>query len=243
MPRIITYARLSNLVYNDTIDNSDELLGGRWKLLKFQPAAGGIHGAFQGAAFGRGRHVIIAFKGTRPGRTLAGDVLADLKLGVGMNTHQFAQAADFLATVPVSGKSVSVCGHSLGGAIAQIIGNRHRLPFATFNAPGVALFSRNVAEVATSPLGPARVVGAAVSALRHPVQAAQDLGAVFHWVSGVNFRLGKDAVGCVGVHYGKVIEIPFTGSALAIGEKHKMASMLEALKTSGYRNTELSALV
>jgi hypothetical protein len=141
---------------------------------------------------------------------------------------------------------VSVCGHSLGGAIAQIVGNRLRLPFVTFNAPGVGIISRNVGEVAsTVALGTmlTRSLGALSSAAMHPVQAAQDAASLTYRVRGANFRLGKDVVGCIGVHYGRVIEIPYSGGALDVGTKHRMVTVLAALEGSSYRDMPMESVV
>lgn len=236
MARVITCARLSDAVYSN-----DPRLD-KWTRIAFKKAGNGLRDAFQGAAFRRGTEVLVAFKGTSG----VADGIADIKLGVGMNTSHYADAAEFLASVPVAGRSVVLCGHSLGGAIAQIIGNRHRLPFVTFNAPGVGLLSRNVGEVAVSMgLGTAavRTAGAVASAFRHPVQAAQDLGSVFHRVRGVNFRLGKDVVGCIGVHYGRVIEITYSGGTLDVAAKHRMTTVLAALEKSSHRNVRVDTLM
>jgi hypothetical protein len=237
MPRIITLARACDAVYTDDPD----LTRHKWRRIAFRRSGGRVLDTFQGAAFSSGNHVIIAFKGTNS----PGDAATDLKLAVGMNTTQYASAATFLGTVPLTGKTVWLCGHSLGGAIAQIIGNRYRLPFATFNAPGVGLISRNVDEMAWTLFGTAalRTAGTIASAVRHPFQAAQDAGAVFNRVRGINFRLGKDVVGCVGVHYGDVVEIPYSGGALDVAAKHRMTTVLAALQTSPYRNQRLEALV
>jgi len=225
----------------DAVYDSDPQVKG-WVRFGFQPSGSGATNAFQGAAFRKGGDVAIAFKGTSGGR----DVVADLKLASGMNTYQYSSARKFVKEVkPDSGSKVILCGHSLGGATAQIIGNRMRLPFVTFNAPGVGLISRNVGEMAaTAATGSAalRTLGAIASAIWHPMQAARDAAALFHVVSGVNFRLGKDIVGSTGVHYGKVIEIPYSGGALDLIAKHKMGSMIAALETSSYRNWQIGKL-
>lgn len=237
MPRIITLARACDAVYSGDPDLSKY----KWQRIAFRRSGGLVLDTFQGAAFSSGNNIIVAFKGTNS----PGDAATDLKLFVGMNTTQYAAAATFLNTVPMTGKTVWLCGHSLGGAIAQIIGNRYRLPFATFNAPGVGLISRNVGEMAWTVFGTGamRTAGTIASAVRHPVQAAQDAGAVFNRVRGINFRLGKDVVGCTGVHYGDVVEILYSGGALDVVAKHKMTTMLAALQTSSYRNQRLEALV
>jgi hypothetical protein len=236
MARMLTYALMSNAVYD-----ADPRLDG-WTRVGFRPSGGGLTDAFQGVAFRQGHEIVFAFKGTSNGR----DAIADAKLGVGMNTHQYARAGEFVAQVPLHGCSVSITGHSLGGAIAQIIGNRHRLPFVTFNAPGVGLVSRNAGEVAaTMGLGTAvvRTAGATLSALMHPMQAAQDAGSLFYRVRGVNFRVGKDVVGSIGVHYGRVVELAYAGGAMDLIEKHRMPAVLSSLSASSYREQELDAVV
>lgn len=236
MATVMTYARMSNAVYD-----AEPAVDG-WRRMGFRPSGSGLSDAFQGAVFQNGAEVVFAFKGTSGAR----DAIADIKLGVGMNTHQYACAMDFVNSVHIHpGSRVSVCGHSLGGAIAQIVGNRMRLPFVTFNAPGVGLFSRNLGEVAaTISTGTAllRTAGALASVVMHPVQAAQDAASITNWVRGANFRLGKDVVGIIGVHYGRVIEIPYSGGALDVGTKHRMVTVLAALETSSYRDMPIESV-
>ena len=223
MASILEYAKLSQAVYDDE--------GGQpegWKLVAFQPSGKGLTNAFQGGAYTRDGELVIACKGTSQGR----DILADVKLGIGMNSSQFSRAEKFAKKLANSGpKKVTVTGHSLGGAIAQIVGNRQRLPFVTFNAPGVGLMSRNVDEMLASTLGGAmavRIAFSVVSVLRHPMQAARDVGAAFHKVTGLNLRHGKDVVGLIGVHYGKVLEVPLGGD-FGLMDKHKIGPFIETL--------------
>lgn len=82
-----------------------------------------------------------------------------------------------------------------------------------------------------------------VSAFRHPFQAAADIGATFHRVSVLNVRLGKDVVGCIRVHYGRLLEIPYSSSALDVLAKHRMETMIEALEKQGYGNISLASLL
>src|SRR5207248_2664039 len=115
---IITYAKMANAVYE-----ASPAVGG-WARIGFRASGGGLTDAFQGAAFKSGDEVIYAFKGTSQKR----DAVADLKLGVGMNTSQYGSAEDFFDDLEVpTGTRVTLCGHSLGGAIAQVIGNRKRV--------------------------------------------------------------------------------------------------------------------
>ena len=136
------------------------------------------------------------------------------------------------------GATVYVCGHGLGGAIAQIVGNRRRLPLVTFNAPGVGVIAGNLGELALqSPLmATLRAAGSALSVLRHPVQAAQDAASLFHRVQGTNVRLATDPVSLIGIHYGRLATLPYSGS-----DPHGIATMIGVLEdtpTTGLVNLE-----
>lgn len=239
MASILTYAHLANAVYED--DPSVE----GWVRADMQSTVSSLWegDGFQGAAFKNADEIVFAFKGTANLQ----DVVTDIKLGVGMNTDQFYQGYQFVKRTQIpEGTKVTICGHSLGGAIAQIVGNRRRMRFVTFNAPGVGIVSRNLGEmaatVATGTMA-IRTAGALVSAVRHPVQAMHDAGSFFNRVQGVNFRVGSDVVGSIGVHYGDVIELRYSGGALDLLAKHKMEAVLTALRESSYGGMQLSALV
>ncbi len=229
------YARMADAVY------ADQPAVPGWQRVGFRPSGEGLLDAFQGAAFQQGRELVFAFKGTSQKR----DGAADVQLAIGMNTVQYADAQAFVeATRVTPGSRVVLCGHSLGGAIAQIVGNRLGLTFVTFNAPGVGVFSRNLGEVAAT-MGTGsmalRALGSVASAVVHPVQAAQDVRALFRAAHGVNFRLGKDVVGILGVHYGRVVEIPYAGGALDVMQKHRMTTMLAELERAGIAKRPLEA--
>ncbi|MEZ4651829.1 MAG: hypothetical protein R3E97_24135 [Candidatus Eisenbacteria bacterium] len=135
MTTLLECARLCDAVY----ETNPSAAG--WTRIGFHEAGYLPQSAFQGAAFQKAGTVVFAFKGTSvASRSAVGDVVADLKLGIGMNTVQFDLAGQFVAdTLIPDGNRVLLTGHSLGGAIAQIVGNRRRLPFVTFNAPGVGV--------------------------------------------------------------------------------------------------------
>ena len=119
MASILEYANLADAVYDDK-PNVDG-----WIRKAFKPTGSGPHDSLQAAAYSKGGELVFAFKGTTAN---VGDVAADLKLGVGMNTVQFGQAQDFVDSTGIgSANLVNVCGHSLGGAIAQTVGNRERM--------------------------------------------------------------------------------------------------------------------
>jgi pimeloyl-ACP methyl ester carboxylesterase len=198
-----------------------------WTCLKLESGSYG----FQAGAYTRGSETVVAFRGTTP---TAGDFVADAMLGAGMNTSHFGQADDFLDDYRQI-KGLTLCGHSLGGAMAQVAGNRGRLPFATFNAPGVGVIaSRNLDEVATTvAIGTAKIRAGMVlvSAVLHPIQAARDIAATFHVCRGVNICLNADLVSRIGVHYGKVIRI--AGTAATPWSQHGIATVVEVLGAPG----------
>lgn len=238
MAKIMEYAQLADAVYDDE-PNVDG-----WIRTAFKETTDDFHGSLQAAAYAKGGELVFAFKGTANKR----DVVSDLKLGTGMNTVQFSQAQEFVEKTGIgSADLVTVCGHSLGGAISQVVGNRERMRFVTFNAPGVAvLSSRQTGQRVTSwftGTQALRLGGMIASAFRHPFQAAEDVGSAFYRVSGVNFRVGKDVVGSWGVHYGQVIEIPYSGGSLDVGEKHRMGTMIEELGNCGYGDRTLVSVL
>jgi hypothetical protein len=164
-----------------------------------------------------------------------------------MNSVQFSDAVDWVAGVNRGSATLAtVCGHSLGGAISQIVGNRLRLRFCTFNAPGIALMSRNLGQMGvamTTGSMYVRIAGAAASALLHPFQAAEDVGGLFYRVSGVNFRLTGDLVSRTGVHYGQVIEVPYGGGSPDPYTRHIMETILAELRNRGYGRITLADLL
>lgn len=215
MTHILDYALLADAVYSDgpVVDG--------FVMTAFR--RGGNDG-LQAAAFSKNGKTVVAFKGT----STAMDVVADIKLGVGINTSLFSEGEQFVAQHAV-GEGVVVTGHSLGGAIAQTVGNRRRLPFVSFNAPGVALLaSQNIATV-NPLLGAMRLAGGMVSAVRHPMQTMRDIGSAFHDSLGVNYRLSGDLVSRWGLHYGPIVNLVGSGDAL---EQHRMGSMLDVLQRS-----------
>lgn len=183
--------------------------------------ANGSWDAFQAVCYSCDNTLVVAFRGT----DAAGDVVSDVVLGAGMNSGYFSDAEKFVKDV--AGGNALVCGHSLGGAIAQVVANRMKLQMVTFNAPGVAvLASRNIAEA--NPIAAAvRVGGMLTSAVVRPMQAWRDMKSAFNTVRGINICLENDVVSKIGVHYGRVERIPGTSSNPAT--EHRMATMNSVL--------------
>ena len=219
MITILEYGLLSDAVYEDTpsVDG--------WAVPHFRA---GLGEGLQAAVFTKGQKTVVAFKGT----SNMSDVVADLKLGTGMNTSYFSEAEEFTqryANVP----DLVVTGHSLGGAIAQTVGNRRRIPFVTFNAPGVAIVASRNLHTTTAPMMAVRLAGGALSMLRHPMQAMRDVSSALHVSLGTNIRLSGDVVSTIGLHYGSLISLAGSGDPLT---QHRMGTMLGVLRQNAYGN-------
>lgn len=185
--------------------------------------AGGAFDGFQAAAYAGRGCIVVAFRGTAQKM----DAVADLKLGTGMNTSYFSAGEKFVEQF--AGQPVILCGHSLGGAIAQVVANRKRLPMVSFNAPGVAvLASRNIADASLA-MTAVRTAGMLASAIRHPMQAARDVKSAFYEVRGLNICLQNDVVSKIGVHYGEVLRI--AGTSMNPLTEHRMTTMNKVLES------------
>lgn len=163
MPTLFEYALIADAVYgNADKDNPSQAELGKmgWKcppeLAVYDASVfkGGSlwSSGFQGRAFvsGDGQFAVIAYKGTRPTQT--SDLVADLKLAMGFVPTQAKDALK--STVDwqghLKGRNVSLTGHSLGGALAQVVGLQTGLPFVTFNAPGMKNQSQGLASSQTA---------------------------------------------------------------------------------------------
>lgn len=223
MTTILDYGRLANAIY----DHPPAPAG--WAVAGFQDSLGT---GLQAGVFTRGQATVVAFKGT----TLSNvnDLTTDLKLGVGMNTAYFSAAERFVALY-ASGPEVVFTGHSLGGAIAQVVGNRRQMPFVTFNAPGVAVLASRNLHTTTAHMMAVRVAGSLASAVRHPMQMVRDVNSAFHTSLGVNYRLEFDLVSAIGLHYGPVVTM---GCSADLGARHSMSTVLDVLAANHYGDIE-----
>ena len=209
---------LADAVYGDGPNKT------RFGCIRKHGASGAFDG-FQAAAYAGRGCIVVAFRGTSQKM----DAIADLKLGSGMNTSYFSAGERFVEQF--AGENVIVCGHSLGGAIAQVVANRKNIPMVTFNAPGVAVFaSRNIAQASVA-MTAIRTAGMLASAVRHPMQAARDARALFNEVKGLNVCLHNDVVSKIGVHYGEVLRI--AGTSMNPLTEHRMTTMNTVLERHG----------
>ena len=229
MISLLELAKLSEAVYDVPPKAVDGWTLGAYRLGR----SGGLWEDLQAAIYNKaGGGTVVAFRGTNLSMSAilgtAQDLDADVTLGAGANINAYNAAAKFMEKV-ANRPEVIVTGHSLGGAVAQIIGNRWRLRIATFNAPGVGvLSSRNIGEANPIMFG-VRTLGMVGSEVEHPWQAVSDMGSAFHRMKGVNLRLDGDIVSKIGEHYGKLLTIAGPSGAGAL-EQHKIGSVISALE-------------
>lgn len=236
MPTIADLGLLAAAVYDDV----PAVQG--WTCPNHLQASSSWNG-FQAATFAKDGVTVIAFRGTSLAADAAADIAADLRLGVGMNTSYFSDGEDYAAGAAAPGDNVYVCGHSLGGAIAQVVANRGGYKMVTFNAPGVAVFaSRNAEDLASATpwMTAIRVTGALVGTVANPMQAFRDIRSTFHVVRGLNIRLSYDAVSQIGIHYGEMVTLD--GPTMNPLTAHGIATMNQVLATNPLGARAVSSL-
>jgi hypothetical protein len=246
--RIMTtldYAELANRVYR--IDSRKELgseasADGRGEtestwcysgfecgLFEYGMGWGGTKTDFKGCVYANTtlRRAVVALQGTD--RKKLGDYVSDLQIAVGMligMMPQYCSAALklFKRTQEVyPDYSISMVGHSLGGGMAQVLGQWTGLPFVTFNAPG--MWSNIQASKAFFAWSPVESFQSIAGTFKGPLLAKQKAS------TGRNFRIVSDLVSTFGSHYGPVTRF---WSALPPKKAHSMDEMLRLVTRSDW---------
>ena len=136
MINVLELARIADDVYLDHSKGS-----GGWHRITNRPANGGQTGFF-GASYRKGNVMIIAFRGSEK-KDFGRDWIVNdgAILSKAAPLPQIHEAENFTASVLTSAGHktiVYILGHSLGGALAQVVaGHRGGLTGVTFNAPGM----------------------------------------------------------------------------------------------------------
>lgn len=112
----------------------------RWRVRKTETATWYGNG-FQGSVFEGDEEVIVAFSGTKGGPMSApvSQNSANARIAVLVIPNMAGSAKKLVrwAEQHCGGKPVSIVGHSLGGALAQVVGAWSGRPFVSLNGPGM----------------------------------------------------------------------------------------------------------
>jgi hypothetical protein len=143
-PSVLTLAGLSQAVYTGGIGYGDYTEIAR----VVDPVDYGFaNNGFAASAYQSNSQVVIAFRGTVSSvfttatlKSLAEDISFGGTTPSPFLTTAVDDAADFVAKVyeTIPDAHFTLTGHSLGGAIAQLLGKESGLPTVGFNAPGAA---------------------------------------------------------------------------------------------------------
>ncbi len=143
------YSIFADISYKNEDQIRTALVGSNWTVLSIDskyvtPGAGG----FAAVAYGLDANddgiyeqVVIAYRGSdNPADWLGAD--SEIALGQ-IPTEQLSEAVAFYAAVNATygtdnGNNLSITGHSLGGALAQLVSANFGNYAVTFNAPGMA---------------------------------------------------------------------------------------------------------
>jgi hypothetical protein len=135
---------------------------------------------------------VLAIAGTQG--LAMNDIAADLRIGLHVMPQQASSALKFYESALGNKDTAVIVGHSLGGALAQVLGYWCDCPFITFNAPGMA----SVLTAARWNLFKPHV--------RKRTQAAKKFRSSADSISrGLNFVTAGDLVAKFGKHVGEVI--------------------------------------
>ncbi len=234
----LQYAQMAEHVYyidcRKEATRSQKTEGKSWvvggfkaELFEYGMGWGGTSTDFKGCVYAsRSRpEAVVALQGTVPAK--AGDLVADLQIALGGLVGmlpQYCTAAlklfeKTLAIYP--SRNISFVGHSLGGAIAQVMGHWTGLPFVTFNAPGMwGDIQKSKVVMAWSPKSSLKSIAGTFKGSLLSKQMAS---------TGRNFRNALDPVSAYGFHYGPVTR--FWGMGI-----HSMEDLLARIKDSKWAN-------
>ena len=152
-PTPATLAALSNDTYQTTPGGAD----------LFAPIAyvTDRSSGFEAVAYQNGNQIVIAFRGTYRGdnAALVKNILADASFLTDSATLPLASevedAAKFVAQIhsDYPDAQLTLTGHSLGGAIAQLVGQTSGIASTAFDAPGAGdLFTKLASELQWAPI-------------------------------------------------------------------------------------------
>ncbi len=214
----LDYALMANAVYEN--DQASAAVAG-WSVGSFYEGRswGGLKAdGFQGCFYVREstKEVVVAFRGTQP--TSFNDLTADLKIAIGLLPNQCSSAWRLFEQTleQYASYDITLTGHSLGGALAQVVGHWSGRPFCTFNAPGMW---GDIQKSKINVLAPQKMWRSLKGTFIGSATAKQSAN------TGRNFRNILDPVSAYGMHYGPVTRFYNAGV-------HSMSDMVEYVRRS-----------
>lgn len=189
----IDYAKISALVYQD-VSEIKKVTISNWKYLLCEQKGSGFFGcAFENIDYQGGKIIVVAFRGTE--LVDIGDLWTDLTIGMGgiIIPPQYKDAVEFYGRIQKiykNGYSIVVTGHSLGGALAQLLAIKENIKAVTFDSPGIRnvashLFSQKDMDLYGSAsniisyISEFNVVNAILPHIVDPIQIHNDIGIAY----------------------------------------------------------------
>jgi hypothetical protein len=211
MVTIARYLSLAEFSY-DRDDNPGSINGFVVRRREFATVLGD---GFQGVVHEGDDEVIVAFSGTLGGLLTApiSQTTADLRIGVNIIPNMAGSAKALVKAAAQTAKPVSIVGHSLGGALAQVVGVWMGIPFISFNGPGMTTHLRMSAINVIKPRQMRRTLKA------QPLAQA----------NGICFSVMGDLVGNFGIHVGAFVAVPWDGGR---GSRHDLDAIRGGLGES-----------
>jgi hypothetical protein len=211
------YLDLAELVYASKTGGKPDLPG--WTTQKWE--WGTWYGdGFQGGIFETPSEIVVAFSGTKGGLTTApvSQNSGNVRIGVNVIPNMAGSAFAMVkwAKQNAWNRPISLVGHSLGGGLAQVVGNWSGLPFISFNGPGMKSHLKMSAFNIFKPQ----------QALRSAVTQNTDDSI------GLCFTVKGDFVGEFGYHIGHEVVLTVT----SVANKHSLDAIYTGLQTKHWRN-------
>jgi len=205
-------AVLSKASYGDSVDSRFD---------KIMPTAS--ENGFSADAYKCGDQIVIAFRGTAPDRvSVFKDAYADTSFATGIPSEAMrnyvSRAVEFVKDVQSQngGAHITLTGHSLGGGIAELLGQASGYDTVTFNAPGAAKLADTLHDTLAGLSGLSGNSSASIQ----------------------NYRLWGDVISLVGDQIGSVTTIHPAGAST---DDTRVADTLRAFTNHGI-DSVISAL-
>jgi hypothetical protein len=214
------YVDLANAAYGNSTNPIDPPAGFNSQIREWATWYGN---GFQGGVFSSDKEVVVAFSGTKGGLTTApiSQNTGNARIGVNVIPNMAGGAFDMVkwAKKHNPNKPISICGHSLGGGLAQVVGNWSGIPFVSFNGPGMA---SHLKMSAFNIFKPMQMVRSATS------KNTSD-------TIGICFTVKGDWIGELYSHVGWEVELPPAKNGLTA---HSMDSIFAGICSKQWRHSK-----